>query len=96
MEKRTTEHCIFFVALCAEIQAANITLTAVNKRVLNFSHKNEELKASVNFKTCFPIGFEDNAVLLWQNLIPDHMNSSLPGFSSSADAGYIVVIEGQN
>ena len=32
-------------ALCAEIQAAIITLTSVSKRVLNFSHKNEELKA---------------------------------------------------
>ena len=32
-------------ALCAKIQAAIITLTSVNKRVLIFSHKNEELKA---------------------------------------------------
>ena len=53
----------FSVVLCAEIQAANITLTAINKRVLNFSHKYEELKSSVIIK-CFPIGYEENAVML--------------------------------
>ena len=62
-------------ALCAEIQAPNITLTEVNKIVLNFSHKYEELKASVLMRKCFPREYEDNAVMLWQNLTPDYINS---------------------
>ena len=62
----------FLVALCAEIQAANITLTEVNKSVLNFLHKYEELRASVLIRKCFPRGYEDNAVMLLQNLTTDY------------------------
>ena len=59
----------FYVALCEEIEAANITLTSVNKRALNLSRKNEELNAPVVIKKCFPIGYDDNAVMFWENSI---------------------------
>ena len=50
---------VFLVALCAEIQAPNITLTEVSKSVFNFSHKYEELKSSVVIRKCFPRGYEN-------------------------------------